>query len=388
MDAVGTTTASRIPRSANLSNRVEGFVELLAMQHFLQTAQLLPPVALALATDEEYLAALMALCQSLARYGMGRAIDRDVDSVTAARNLVQGILTFLLQLDFRNGYLRRKYDGCKYALKRLETILYELSVTGGATATMTAQQEELQPTFKKFKPMDPMEPISPATAQQLELIQQRMEERDALRESLIKKCRDGQKAAKQAIFALHRGDLEKAHTLLQNCETCITQELLPITQQEPPLRAGGSFGQVLEEYVEAKLFATWLHGHQETPKRTLLQIQDFDQFHLEPSEYLGGLCDLTGEIGRYAVQQGTLRNLAGVKQCLETNANILLAIQSMDLQRSPIYKKMEMIKRSVEKLERMLYEMSLSEATGGRQLEHTMEDDAGADKNDKNKSND
>jgi predicted translin family RNA/ssDNA-binding protein len=75
----------------------------------------------------------MGLCQDLARYGMGRATARDVESVTQARNLVQEILEYLLTFDFRSGYLRRKYDGTKYALKTLETILYELSVTGGAS---------------------------------------------------------------------------------------------------------------------------------------------------------------------------------------------------------------------------------------------------------------
>jgi hypothetical protein len=60
---------------------------------------------------------------------MGRAIKRDFSSVVAARNLVQEILDYLLKINFCSGYLRRMYDGCKYALKILETILYELSVT-------------------------------------------------------------------------------------------------------------------------------------------------------------------------------------------------------------------------------------------------------------------
>ena len=38
-----------------------------------------------------------------------------------------------------------------------------------------------------------------------------------LRENLIKKCRDSQKAAKQSIFAIHRGDASKALQLLRHC---------------------------------------------------------------------------------------------------------------------------------------------------------------------------
>lgn len=34
----------------------------------------------------------------------------------------------MLEFDFRNGHLRRKYDGLKYALKTIEEIIFELSL--------------------------------------------------------------------------------------------------------------------------------------------------------------------------------------------------------------------------------------------------------------------
>jgi hypothetical protein len=102
-----------------LSNRVEDHVRLSAYQHFLETGRLMKlPVGV---TDEEYLGgACMGLAQDLGRYGLGRATARDVASVQIAANLTGQILEFLLQLDFRNGPLRRKYDGTKYRLKSLE----------------------------------------------------------------------------------------------------------------------------------------------------------------------------------------------------------------------------------------------------------------------------
>lgn len=309
------------------------------------------------ATDEEYLAgALMGLAQDLSRYGMGRATVRDVTSVAIARNLVSDIMDQLLQFDFRNGPLRRKYDGTKYALKTLETLLYELSVTGST-------EEDEEPGAKRIR----MESLIPT--EELEALRKRMEHRDELRENLIKKCRDGQKAAKQSIFALHRGDRKKATQLLTQCEECITNDLLPIVQEEPPLR-GGSFGNVLEEYAEAKLFYAWLYGKADgdaSPTGEVLSPQDFT-IELTPEEYLGGLCDLTGEVGRYAVQRGTARDTEGVKLCLQTNGSIQSALQMMGRLPGGINKKMDQLRQSVYKLERMLYEMSLSEATGGRNM--------------------
>jgi predicted translin family RNA/ssDNA-binding protein len=343
--------APRDPRKANLSHRLEDYVRLKAYTHFLETGNLLPPSDCKYATDEEYLAgACMGLAQDLSRYAMGRATARDVASVSMARNLVQEIQTQLLQFDFRNGPLRRKYDGTKYALKTLETLLYELSVTGSD-----------EPDAKRFK--EDLSSVIPET--EIGDLRKRMDHRDVLRETLIKKSRDGQKAAKQAIFALHRGDKAKAMQLIQECENCIQNDLLPIVQEEPPLRSG-SFTCVLEEYAEAKLFFAWLFGKNddgESPVGDLLAPQDFP-IELSPEEYLGGLCDLTGEVGRYAVQRGTARDADGVKLSLHSNSCILNALQTMERTPSAINKKMDQLRRSVEKLERMLYEMSLSEATG------------------------
>eukprot|EP00977_Amphora_coffeiformis_P015671 scaffold4623_cov171-Amphora_coffeaeformis.AAC.3 len=357
-----TNSQPRTPRVANLSQRFEELCRLMAFHQFLKTGGWLSPadcVAVG-ATDEEYLAgACMGLCRDLERYAMGRATARDVASVETARDLVNEILDYLMSFDFRNGPLRRKYDGTKYALKTLETLLYELSVTG-ATLKGNDEMDTEEPQAKRHKVVDTSKP-----QEALDAIRSRMEHRDELREKLIKKCRDSQKAAKQAIYALHRGDSEKSSKLIQQCEESIQNELLPIVQEEPPLRSG-SFANVLEEYAEAKLFHVWLLGKDEeteSTKGTLLLPGDFS-VHLEPEEYLGGLCDLTGEIGRYAVQRGTLRDYDGVRTCLEANSAVFVAIQTLERAPSGINKKMDQLRRSVEKIERMTYEMSLSKAAG------------------------
>lgn len=420
----------RSPRLANLSNRMEEYVSFLAYRHFLMTGTLLPPSAVipeetnhnhhrepgqthpsnitmvpfvVEATDEEYLSAIMTLTLDLQRYGLGRATVRDVSSVTLATDLVNQIMDVLLQFDFRNGPLRRTYDAtAKYALKALETILYELAVTTGTMTrgriakidvdgTVGESNDSVisstvdQPSDSKPGKSDD-EDVVLIPKDELTALQQRMEHRDELRETLIKKCRDGQKAAKQSIFALHRGDFHRADHLLKQCQQCIHHDLLPIVNEEPSLRTSGSFVGVLEEYVEAKLFAVWLYGNGTTaattaasaagsvssPIGTILQPHEFG-VELEPEEYLGGLCDLTGEIGRHAVKQGTARHVEAVKLCLGTNRNICMALMIMERLPNGIGKKMDQVRRSVEKLERMLYEMSLSEAAGGRNVYSNVE---------------
>jgi predicted translin family RNA/ssDNA-binding protein len=279
-------------------------------------------------------------------------------------------------------------------LQSLETLLYELSVTGtslekvavDADANAGGERESKKPRLE-----EEADTTTTATAsttltveEELTALRQRMEHRDSLREKLIKKCRDGQKMAKQAIYALHRNDYKKSESLIKECENWIINELLPIVEEEPPLRYG-SFAGVIEEYAEAKLFYVWLLGKptitddkntmdiesdssaKTTPggaKGILLLPHEFEPIQLQPEDYLGGVCDLTGEIGRYAVQCGTARDYDGVSLCLESNSIILKSIQLLERSPSSINKKMQQLSKSVEKIQRMTYEMSLSKAAG------------------------
>lgn len=194
-----------------------------------------------------------------------------------------------------------------------------------------------------------------------------MEKRDELREALIKRCRDAQKDSKNAIFAIHRGNMDQAEKLLKRAEDCITSDLMPIVQKVPALRASGSIAGVLEEYVEGKLFFHWMSKDTDTscaPSGLILSPHDFAHLNVEPGEYLGGLCDLTGEVGRFAVQRGTARDKAGVQLCLHTNVSIQNSIECLNRVPQPIPKKMSTLRISVQKIERILYELSLVEATG------------------------
>ena len=51
-----------------------------------------------------------------------------MSSVYICRTLVTQLNGKMLEFDFRNGPIRRKYDGLKYALKTIEDIVYEISL--------------------------------------------------------------------------------------------------------------------------------------------------------------------------------------------------------------------------------------------------------------------
>eukprot|EP00571_Detonula_confervacea_P017734 CAMPEP_0172312386 /NCGR_PEP_ID=MMETSP1058-20130122/17316_1 /TAXON_ID=83371 /ORGANISM="Detonula confervacea, Strain CCMP 353" /LENGTH=510 /DNA_ID=CAMNT_0013025821 /DNA_START=162 /DNA_END=1694 /DNA_ORIENTATION=+ len=402
-----TEVHQRAPRlGGSLSYKLEDYARYKAFHHFLSEEKLLSPNAPCfittengtqrnILTDEEYLGgACIGLCHDLAKYGVTRASNAVDDAaavpfIKRARDAVSLILEELLEFDFRNGPLRRKYDSTKYALKTIEMVLYELSVAGavGGHKGLVGNEEDVDGgPVKKMKIADEdkneaedvtmQEKAEESLAipkKEIGALRERMDHRDKLREILIKTCRDGQKGAKQAIFAMHRGDANRASKLLNDCENCVKNDLIPILEEEPTLRYG-SFSGVLEEYVEGKLFYAWLHGDGDNTSNGLNQavgkilLPDEIPLKISTEDYLGGLCDLTGEIGRFAVARGTVRDKESVKLCLESNKSIYMTLKMLGKLPKNISKKMGMVTKSVEKLERVLYEQSLMEMTGRKEF--------------------
>ncbi|KAK1735942.1 translin [Skeletonema marinoi] len=407
-----TTIHERAPRRGNIDYKMESYARYKAVRHYLQTENdglLLSPNAPCFSgarnilTDEEYLGgACIGLCHDLSKIAVSRASNAMSDPtavqfVQDARDTVSNILQELLEFDWRNSPLRRKYDSTKYALKQLETVMYELSVAGALGGHSLKSEEEGGPKKKRIKVDDENNSDEKDEGKDAEMktsaldtfkqeiaeVKERMDHRDKLRETLIKTSRDSQKAAKNSIFAMHRGNTKSAVQLLLDCENCVRNDLLPIVKEEPTLR-GGSFSNVLEEYVEGKLFYCWLHGNggeesgdsnDNNNDKPAGKILTFDEITLPITvdEYIGGLCDLTGEIGRFAVARGTVRDKESVKICLETSKNIYMAIRMAGKLPGNINKKMNPLKNSIEKMERILYEQSLMEMAG-RKFQSSMEE--------------
>jgi predicted translin family RNA/ssDNA-binding protein len=78
---------------------------------------------------DEYLGGVMDFCGEINRFAVLAATRRDVAAVASAREVVDALLAQLMLFEFRNGSLRRKYDGVKYTLQKLEQVAYDLSLS-------------------------------------------------------------------------------------------------------------------------------------------------------------------------------------------------------------------------------------------------------------------
>ena len=308
------------------SNIFSHAVSHCLMGHFLQHGSLLPFRGTETSTDcfshllpSEYLIGVMYFTKLVEHYAIGRAIAGDQSSIDICRRLIDAILHELLQFDFRNGPLRRNYDGVKYVNKRLQEISYDLSlVCEKVDEEASKEGVELEGSQ--------LEEATIVRADDFAAIKAQIAAADLARDNVIKQCRDTQKAAKNAIFALHRGEdsYEKADKMIADsaCNGIRIYSEVMGTYKENRYR--GSFPSAMEEWAEAALFSHWLKT------KTVLSFDELENLFNKSlidtgvpksdprwvegtiAEYVGGLVDLTGEIGRWAIAQATKRDIAAV----------------------------------------------------------------------------
>ena len=131
------------------------------------------------------------------------------------RQLLEQLNGKMLEFNFRNGPLRKKYDGLKYALKRVEDLLFEASLV------IKSEDDAIEQDFKRQRRLDTSGDL--LSVSDFDAIRTRLDHHDMLREDVIKKSRDIQKLAKQAIFSLHRSKEGDATEKLETCKKLVTE---------------------------------------------------------------------------------------------------------------------------------------------------------------------
>lgn len=115
-------------------------VSLLAFMHWLETGSLLlHPEAqekLGLTTPdfgldiEDYLVGICFMSNELPRYVVNRVTYGDYDCPRKVLNFLTDLHAAFRMLNLRNDFLRKKFDGMKYDLKRVEEVYYDVKIRG------------------------------------------------------------------------------------------------------------------------------------------------------------------------------------------------------------------------------------------------------------------
>ena len=164
-------------------------------------------------------------------------------SVYICRILVSQLNGKMLEFDFRNGPLRRKYDGLKYALKTIEDIMYETSLLENIPFPdeMPSKRQKVDGSVS-VEGVDSMSIAVDTAVDEASLldiasinaIRDRMEIYDKLREDVIKQSRDVQKLSKLAIYSVHRGSLTDSKSKLDQAMKLAVKILEIVNQVSQP----------------------------------------------------------------------------------------------------------------------------------------------------------
>ena len=170
---------------------------------------------------------------------------------------------------------------------------------------------------------------------------------DQKRETIIKNSRDILKLSKQAVYDIHRDDLNYAKKKIDDAkkEIDILKKSISETQG---LDVVGAFYDALEEWVEAKAYFEFVKKGKIPTKK---------EFCVDTETYLGGLSDLTGELSRRAVIKATLGKIDEVKKIREFIDEIHGQFLNFDFRNGELRKKADSIKWNLKKVEEVFYDL-------------------------------
>lgn len=153
--------------------------------------------------------------------------------------------------------------------------------------------------------------------------------------------------SKRIIFALHRGDIEGSEKNFLDIEKRI--EKLDKKFGSQRAYEEGSFKAGLEEYVEAKMFYLVLTGK---------KIDKIKNIKLSFESYLGGICDTTGELVRFAVNQAAKGKTEEVEKIKNIISDIMSELVEFDMT-GYLRTKYDQARGNLRKIEQVNYEINL-----------------------------
>ena len=182
----------------------------------------------------------------------------------------------------------------------------------------------------------------------VEKLKKNLHEYALIRRDVIKNSDDALHHAKRVVFDLHRGDIKEAEAKLKLVES-IMKDLIKRNKKNPEIQDEGVFSAALEEYVEASLFYQFLKTG---------EMGEVKGLEIPGEIYLAGLCDVPGELFRYAIRAATHHDIETVKRCADAGEEIIGELMEFNLTKY-LRNKFDQAKQAANKLEVVVYEVTL-----------------------------
>jgi len=156
------------------------------------------------------------------------------------------------------------------------------------------------------------------------------------------------RSSKQAIYSVHRSEFKKAKTLIDSAKKEL-QKLRTTIKKEKKLREIGAFNAAEQEYAEAVTFYDFMKHS---------KIQTIKAVGVSETNYLLGICDLTGELGREAVIAATKKDIKFVKKIRDVVDELHGEFMKLNNINNELRKKSDSIKWNLKKIEEVYYDLT------------------------------
>ncbi len=169
----------------------------------------------------------------------------------------------------------------------------------------------------------------------------------AMRREIINSANTALHRVKRAIFAAHRNDVSEAEAIIVEVEHAF-KAIEKTYRKNREVLDEGAYRAALEEYVEAKLFTQFVAQK---------AFGGLSKMEVPDDVYVAGLCDVPGELYRYALRKATERQDAEVLRAAELARAIMEELASFDLT-SYLRTKNDQAKQAFHRLEEVVYDIS------------------------------
>jgi len=166
---------------------------------------------------------------------------------------------------------------------------------------------------------------------------------DRNRENTINTSRKVIKESKLVIYAVHKGNMNEAGKHVTKIKELMKK--LPKENFDT-----GMANVARQEYVEALVFYHYVKND---------KIVSMEELGMGTYEYLLGLCDLTGELMRKAVNLIIKGKLSDAEKIRDLVDEIYHEFLDFNLRNGELRKKSDQIKWNLEKLENMMYDLKI-----------------------------
>ena len=190
----------------------------------------------------------------------------------------------------------------------------------------------------------------------------RFDARMQARERALASARRGIRSCANAIRALHRGELDLAHSLMDEARAAIADGLDAV-REHPDIRFAGYLQDAQKEYAEARITDALIAGGDRLPSAEELAVDD--------APYLNGMAEAIGEGRRFALdrlRQGEVGRAAEALGAMEELYGVLVSIDYPDAITGNLRRTTDVARSLIEKTRG-----DVTTAIGQRELREALE---------------